>query len=64
MNIFNKFLALTTQETASCRSQLMSSIVLVTVKPRMALCLSIKPLLQGLSAAVVHILTLKLAQSV
>ena len=30
----------------------------------MALCLSIKPLLQGLSAAVVHILILKFSQSV
>ena len=42
----------------------MSSIVLVTVRPRMALCLSIKPLLQGLPAAVVHILILIFSQNV
>ena len=34
-----------------------------TVRPRTALCLSIKPLLQGLSTAVVHILILKFTQS-
>ena len=61
---FYEFLSLTAQETASCKSHLMYSIVLVTVRPRMALCLSIKPLLQELSASVVHILIFKFSQSV
>ena len=61
---FKEFLALTAQETASCKSQLMSSSVLATARPRTALCFSIKLLLQGLSAAVVHILILKFSQSV
>ena len=58
-----EFLALAAQETASCKSHLMSSIVLVTVRPKTALFFSIKPLLQGLSAEVVHILILTFSQS-
>ena len=42
----------------------MSSSVLATARPRTTLCFSIKLLLQGLSAAVVHILILKFSQSV
>ena len=61
---FYEFLSLTAQETASCKLHLMYSIVLLTVRPRMALCFSIKPLLQELSAAVVHILIFKFSQSV
>ena len=42
---FNEFLALTAQATAISKSHLVSSMVLATVKPRIALCLSTRPLL-------------------
>ena len=57
-------ITLTAQETASYKPHLMSSTVLVIVRPRTALCCSVKPLLQGLSAAVRHILILKFSRSI
>ena len=64
MYIFRAFFALTPQARAILRSQCASSIVFETVNPSTALWRSTKPLLHGLSASAVHILTFKFSQNV